>query len=237
MYGPNRRTICHAYKFPYLACKRPLGARAIGQPWLRHCIVLDVNNNTLEVFCDFDRNSSMTWTRIISYSRENKGSDNMGHTLTASFAINENDPSWSKYRLSKSRMESIEQDSTKWRATCRYETDGVLYTDYLRVSIEELNIFDGKCVRVEYIDVRGQHCNNCKVYMRQNAGHLVHMFLQEGVGDECEFKPFLGKTWVWEVASYQKGYYYFGHYYRMDSRHRCTSSTNATTQTWLGAED
>ena len=24
------------YKFSYLACKTPLGAREIGQPWLRH---------------------------------------------------------------------------------------------------------------------------------------------------------------------------------------------------------
>ena len=35
-HGPNLQTICQAYKFSYLDWKRPLGARAIGQPWLRH---------------------------------------------------------------------------------------------------------------------------------------------------------------------------------------------------------
>ena len=37
-------TICHAYKFSYLACKRPLGARAIGQPWLRHWCTVHIKS-------------------------------------------------------------------------------------------------------------------------------------------------------------------------------------------------
>ena len=199
--------------------------------------VLDVKNNTFEVFCDFDRNSYMTWTLIQSYSIKN---NEVFYRKSLYSSYSQTDPSWSRYRLSKSRMESIQQDSTKWRVTCRYETDGVLYTDYLRVSNEELNILtfenSGKCVRVEYIDVRSQHCNNCTVYMRQQSNYLVHFFLKEGEGDECEFKPFLEPSWVWEDGSYKRGYY-FGHYFKVDSRHRCSSSADATTQTWLGAED
>ena len=57
-------------------------------------------------------------------------------------------------------MESIQNDSTQWRLTCRYEADGVVYIDFVRALNKELDIltFDGKgkCVNVEYINIRVQ---------------------------------------------------------------------------------
>ena len=131
-------------------------------------------------------------------------------------------------------MESIQQDSTKWRVTCRYETDGVLYTDYLRVSKAELDILTNigaQCVNVEYINVRGQNCTGCTAYIWQSSTQILHF--KSKVSDQCNFKPF------GEQIRKNSGIvgYYFGQYYLKNSEHRCSSSSETTTQNWLGAED
>ena len=119
--------------------------------------VLDVNDKPFKVFCDFDNTSSMTWTLIQSYQLKNN--NNMKWLpLSKDFPRNENSPSWSYYRLSQSRMKSIQADSTKWRLTCRYDTDGVVYTDYVRGLNVETDIIsqnNSACVKTEYINVRG----------------------------------------------------------------------------------
>ena len=194
--------------------------------------VLDVNHNTFQVFCDFDKNATITWTLIQSYSLHNNEIFKSS-SFNEDSPHNQNNPSWSRYRLSKSRMESIQQDSTKWRATCRYETDGVLYTDYLRVSKAELDILTNigaQCVNVEYINVRGQNCTGCTAYIRQTPSQILHFLSKNSIDfGQCNFKPF-GE----QVC---KNRYYFGHYYCTNSEHRCSSSSETTTQNWLGAED
>ena len=119
--------------------------------------VFDANMKPFEVFCDFDPNSTMAWTLIQSYQLQNNALF-MWHPFTHNFPVNEDTPRWDLYRLSKSRMESIQQDSSKWRMTCRYDTDGLNYTDYVRGSNDNINILtysadDSK--EFEFIDVRG----------------------------------------------------------------------------------
>ena len=222
------------YRGPH--CDKPIrscrgygnGSRVAG-----NYIVLDVNNTSFEVFCDFDKNSSMTWTLIQSYSIKNNDYFTQ-RSLYISYPQNENDPSWSRYRLSKSRMESIQQDSTKWRVTCRYETDGVLYTDYLRVSKAELDILTNigaQCVNVEYINVRGQNCTGCTAYIRQSPTQILHF--KSEASSQCNFMPFGEQVCK---KDYIIGYY-FGFYNCKNSEHRCSSSNETTTQNWLGAED
>ena len=95
--------------------------------------IFDANMNLIHVYCDFDRNSSMSWTLIQSYELIFiKGV--YKHSFFRNYPENENGPSWQKYRLSKSRMKSILQDSSKWRITCDYQSSGTVYRDYVRVS-------------------------------------------------------------------------------------------------------
>ena len=116
--------------------------------------MLDDNMKPFEVFCDFDLNSSMAWTLIQSYQLRNKA------TFLKPFfkndPVNEEIPAWDSYRLSKSRMTSIEEDSSKWRMTCQYDSDSVVYTDYVRGNNDKINIltFNGDgCLEVEHINI------------------------------------------------------------------------------------
>ena len=176
----------------------------------------------------------MSWTLIQSYTLDNNDVFTK-KTLSYDYPQNQNDPSWSRYRLSKSRMESIQQDSTKWRITCRYDTDGVVYTDYLRALNTQLNILKFKskrCVKMEYLDVRGQKCADCTAFTRQQDGKMLHIHVSEHTDAlNCDFRLLRGTHF--ENDAFLG--YYFGHYFLVDTHHRCSSSGGATTQIWFGA--
>ena len=59
-------------------------------------------------------------------------------------------------------MKSIQEDSNKFRVTCNYNTEGVVYRDYLQVATHQLNILTAtnldSCILVERINIRGQGC-------------------------------------------------------------------------------
>ena len=61
-------------------------------------------------------------------------------------------------------MNSTLSHSTHVRATCNFNTDGLVTTDYLRAKTTDLNILqlDGwPCAKMEYINIRGYHCKDC----------------------------------------------------------------------------
>ena len=192
--------------------------------------VLNVNDKPFKVFCDFDNTSSMTWTLIQSYQLKNK-SNIKGSPLWKDFPQNENSPSWSYYRLSQSRMKSIQADSTKWRLTCRYDTDGVVYTDYARGLNVETNITSEKrgCVKMEYINVRGQHCTDCTAKMIQKEKKILHF--KSYYNGSCDFKPSGSRLCS---GKYEDS---FGYFTCPNNQHRCSSSDDATSQTWFGGND
>ena len=194
--------------------------------------VFDVDMNPFEVFCDFDRDSFLTWKLVQSYRRDSSKQYSFIFPLFNDTPVNQNEPSWFKYRLSKSRMESIQQDSTKWRITCRYNTDGVVLRDYARGAKTEMNILafnDGSgCVKMEYIDVRGHNCSGCTANWRQEIVTLYFdMFYAKR--KDCDFLP--------SDVPLTCGEDYFGYYDCINIQHRCSSSEEATTQTWLGGDD
>ena len=186
------------------------------------------NNHTYTVFCDFSSNT--TWTLVQSYSFENK--DQFQLPFSVSKANNQrNAPFRKNYRLSKSKMNSILSDSTKWRFTCNYDSNGTVYIDYVRGLTTELDIMhfnDGQCVKVQYINVRGWNCTDCMVYMKQV--HDIPLHVRIGI---CEFTNVndlkechdYGPAWI-ETS--------FGYYGCYNTEHRCSSSLSATTQFWLG---
>jgi hypothetical protein len=189
-------------------------------------------NSTYTAFCDFSSNT--TWTLVQSYSFENKDQ------FQSPFSLNnatkkKNAQLWKNYRLSKSKINYIVSDSTKWRFTCNYDSNGTVYIDYARGLTTELDIIhfnDAGCVKVQYINVRGWNCTNCTVYMMQFYDIPLHVridFCELNVNDwkECDDHG-SGRGPLFDFESS------FGYYGCYNTEHRCSSSLSATTQFWLG---
>ena len=195
--------------------------------------VIDGDLRPFQVFCDFDSNSSTTWTLIQSYKLKNK-EEFRGKTFAGNLRKNQHEPFWSRYRLSKSAMESIQNESTRWRITCRYEADSVVYIDYVRALNKELDIliFDGKgkCVNVEYINIRGHSCTACAARFWQGSTQILHT--DSSKSSNCGFTPQDGS-----LHCGAGGEDNFGLYDCINEQHRCSSSDEATTQTWFGGRD
>ena len=193
--------------------------------------IFDNNMKLFDVYCDFDLNSSLTWTLIQSYQLKNNSLFKK-QPLTNDFPFNQNTPRWDAYRLSKSRMQSIQEDSGKFRVTCNYNTDGVVYRDYLQAAFSHIDLltleFEG-CMLVERIDVRGQSCQNCTAYIRQTSTKTFHF--DSYYVRHCQFKPSGGKN-----CAHIGGEDNFGRYSCVRRSHRCSSSPSATTQIWFGGQ-
>ncbi|XP_028416304.1 uncharacterized protein LOC114540227 [Dendronephthya gigantea] len=191
--------------------------------------VFDEGMNLFEVFCDFDSGSRMTWTLILSYQFKHRVT--FDKPYSNDLPKNQDSPRWDEYRLSKSRMQSIQKDSSHFRFTCKYDTDGMIYRDYLQASNDQLDILSYKnekwCHMVDVINVRGQSCSKCTVFFHQEF-FILHSDSHAAVSEGCQFQLAGGKT----CGSYSEDA--FGHYFCVNTEHRCSSSDSATTQTWFG---
>ena len=193
--------------------------------------IFDKNMRLFDVYCDFDFNSSLAWTLIQSYQLQNnslfKSQPLMNH-----FLVHENTPRWDAYRIAKYRMRTIQADTGKFRVTCNYNTDGVVYRDYLQASNVQMDILtqvnSSNCLWVEWINVRGESCMNCTANVRQYLNGIFH-FDSYYTGD-CDFKPSGSKSCS------GGGEDNFGIYECVNTAHRCSSSPSATTQIWFGGE-
>ena len=120
--------------------------------------------------------------------------------------------------------------STHWRATCNFPTDGVDYRDYIRVSLESLDLLvepdaDTFCLLIEFVDIRGNKCVNCTVLIGygEGPGTTLHM--------DSHFGPEAGCFFGGGIRSEDN----FGNYHTQNPDFRCTSSMTSTTQFWLGS--
>ena len=195
--------------------------------------VFDANNNTFKVFCHFDRRTSITWTLVQSYSLANNDLFRSSEVLPLSkdSAQNENNPSLLQYRLSKSRMESIQKDSTKWGHTYHHnEVDHVpVFEDYFCVSNTEHNILEdnGKCIKVEYMKIGNYSCtDDCTIYMSPVENIMLFYESVEPKHSICDIKTASNRTcgilYEHSIGLYQ-------------SQH-LTSPEKRTSQIWFGAE-
>ncbi len=195
--------------------------------------VFDDNMNLFDVYCDFDSNSTMTWTLIQSFQLQNKGLF-ARRVFPVDYPVSETAPRWDAYRLSKSRMQSIQQDARKFRITCNYDADGVVYRDYLQVAKAEFDIITFTsgtvCAVVEWINIRGQMCKNCTAFLHQGGNMAFHSDSYFAKRDKCQFQP-TDSEYCGGVGEDN-----FGVYDCVNQDHRCTSSQSATTQTWLGGD-
>ena len=189
--------------------------------------------NLSDVYCDFDLNSSAAWTLVQSYELRNTMLLQK-KPFFLDFPANEISPNWDGYRLSKSRIQTIQEDSTKFRVTCNYDTEGVVYRDYLQATKSEIDILTLNslelCLIVEWINIRGQSCKQCTAFIAQDSNHGLHGDSFYAVTKGCEFQP--------NKSSYCDGIGEdnFGSYLCINKAHRCSSSPSATTQTWLGGD-
>ena len=129
-------------------------------------------------------------------------------------------------------MTSIQQDSAKWRITCRYDKEGVNYTDYmsgLNNKRDILNIDGVKCVNVEYINIRDEGCTNCNVKLRQSQTSMLYFYYDDACSSCSEKPPFDTDSKICVTKAR-----YFGNYNVRNTEFRCSSDGEATTQTWFG---
>ena len=124
--------------------------------------IVDNQNISFPVFCDFSSEHGFAWTLMQSHSLRNNNAFKRKPFYLFDMPINQDAPEWNNYRLSMSRMKSIRNVSTHWRATCSFPTDG----DYWRVSLQSLDFLVktwGVCLLSEFVNVRGTQCSNCTV--------------------------------------------------------------------------
>ena len=84
-----------------------------------------------------------------------------------SSAVSNDSPDWQAYLIKQDFLVWLRDHSTHWRATCRYNTDGTVYTDYLRASFEDFEIVRvtptvaSSFRRYELVNIRGNQIAAC----------------------------------------------------------------------------
>ncbi|XP_022781708.1 uncharacterized protein LOC111322794 [Stylophora pistillata] len=187
------------------------------------------------VFCDFNSEPEFAWNLIESFSLSNKHRFQNNITFYDDYqAISGDAPNWQAYLIKRPYPLWLINHSTHWRATCRYNTDGTLYTDYLRASLEDFDIIIDQpmmikvCWPYEYVNIRGNECVNCTARTWYKKGdYPLHIDSYYQVG--CDFDG--SRTDPALVTDDS-----FGFYLDINSKFCCTSSDSDTTQLWIGSK-
>ncbi|PFX34670.1 hypothetical protein AWC38_SpisGene506 [Stylophora pistillata] len=194
----------------------------------------DDNSQTFQVFCDFDSEPGFAWNLIESFSLSNSHLFQKVVLYDDYQAISGDAPNWQAYLIKRPYLLWLRNHSTHWRATCRYNTDGTVYTDYLRASLEDFDIIRDiftvrqTCRPYEYVNIRGNKCENCTAATWYKKGDVCfHIDSSHPLG--CDFDG--SKT---EAAISDEDN--FGYYGRTNTKFRCTSNQADTTQFWIGGK-
>ena len=185
--------------------------------------------NSYPAYCDLKSESGTAWTLVMSWA-------NIYRKLPAFLKIpfkynapvNENAHNWNFYRLSPTRMSSLQGHSTHWRATCSYPTYGVDFRDYLRGNLNDFNVVDyngsGKCMKVEHVNIRGHMGMHLTARFWQVANtYTLHI---DSSSSGCQFDLRSGS-----VSSEDN----FGYAWSINPKFRCTEGPHSTTRWWFGA--
>ena len=172
--------------------------------------------------------SGKAWTLVMSWARSNKRLlDFSTEQLSRNSPVDKYFPNWNKYRMSLSMMNDLSTQSTHWRATCSFPTHGVDYVDYVRGKFVDLDVvkFLGHnvCMRVEYVNIRGHQCSDCKLpWWQKWPDYILHT---DSTYTTCGFNATEGSVYREDN---------FGHYAFINAAFRCTASDTATTNWWFG---
>ena len=147
-------------------------------------------------------------------------------------AIRGDSPNWQAYLIKRDYLVWLRDHSTHWRATCQYNTNGTVYTDYLRASLEDFDIVKvtrivaESCEKYELVNIRGNECSNCTAatwYLKD----VFPLHMDSSIRFGCEFD---GSETGDGVISEDN----FGRYIDVNPKFRCSSTSDATTQFWIG---
>lgn len=189
--------------------------------------VFDKEDILFPAYCDFGSEPNFAWTLIMSYSFQNRGTFSKKPFYLYDLQINQDAHQWDNYRLSLSRMQSIRNTSTHWRATCNFATKTMDYRDYIRTSFVNTDFLvtpDGnRCIRYEFVDIRGNRCQNCTVYSPYNPNFDYH--IDSWWGNFCDFTARTGG-----VEDEDN----FGFYLTWNTAFGCSSTQTSTTEYWIG---
>lgn len=193
----------------------------------------DLAGKKFPAYCDLSSEPGTAWTLVISWSTKYRALPAFQRApLNVDTPVNDYAHNWNLYRLSLSRMRSLQKHSTHWRATCSFPTYGVDFIDYVRGTFQDLNVIDysgaGKCKKVEYINIRGNVGIHQTVPFWQGKAtggkkDFVHIDATHHF-TRCEFS---GKDNANEDN--------FGLYVHLNHKFRCTHGNHSTTQWWFGA--
>ena len=224
---------------PIKSCAGYLGVRWKSDKY----IVVDSQNSTYEVYCHFDSNAA--WTLVQSYSDGSRSLEQFQKPLFNDTPINEDNPTWSGYRLSKSRMRSIKDNSTFLLFTCDYEQANfnLKTSDFLEIPFEKIkhhsDILDVLEFRpaTSYLTIPIGHGNigqynlsHCQIWLFQDNNYpLIVGFNYPAEPTSCKLNEL---TCKWDE------YEFFGNYHYLSDCgkriHRCVNNENSTTQLWFG---
>ena len=184
-----------------------------------------------QTFCDFTSENGFVWTLLESFRLANKNKF-QNQQFYKDHRVNVNSFTWNKFRLSRFIMKSTLSHSTHVRATCNFNIDGLVTTDYLRAKTNDLNILllkGRRCFEIEYINVRGHDCYNCTAWISQTI--YWHLHFDSYYGIHCQLKSARNGA-----VAFPGGEDNFGVYRTINPLHRCSSGDNATTQWWFGEQ-
>ena len=184
-----------------------------------------------QTFCDFTSENAFLWTLLESFRLANKN-EFQNKKFYQDHRVNQKSFTWNKFRLSLPIMNSTLNHCTHFRATCNFNTDGLVTTHYLRGKPTDLNIQllnSEPCVKLEFINIRGYDCYDWTVKMTQTINWHLH-FDSYNV-ELCQFRSARNGS-----VKLPGGEDNFGYYQTINPLHRCTTGENATTQWWFGEE-
>ena len=149
-------------------------------------------------------------------------------------AVSSDSPNWQAYLIRPHDLAWLRNQSTHWRATCQYNTNGTVYRDYLRASFEDFDIIRkvptnvSSCRKYEFVNIRGNECTNCTVqtyYIKDHSKFHISI--------DCRICCDLHGNLTGDSVSSEDN---FGQYYHVNEKFRCSSSPEATTQFWVGGK-
>ena len=198
-----------------------------------------LSDKIYEVYCHFD--SDGAWTLVQSFSFENHAVNDskFKKPLTEGYSISPDVVTWSGYRLFRSKMRSISEDSEQIRFTCDFEkVHDVNSSDYLRISLTNDDMkkiitnrfrleipstsYDGK--------INGYNLNGCKIKLHHNTSEGFHVHVREE--SPC-------KSDIPEKPNNCDKFHYFSYFSDencLQPVHRCTQYKNSTSQLWFGGK-
>ena len=148
------------------------------------------NMSMYEVFCDAISEKGFVWTLIESFSFRNNN-EFADKAFYKEYPVNEEACTWTKFRLSWSRMITTAKRSTHVRATCNFNTEELKYRDYLRAKLHDIDVMRfkgrGACKKYEFISIRGYNCSNCTAQFVQTDNWHAHTDSFYGPKIRCQF--------------------------------------------------